>query len=215
LNYDLWLGPAPWRPYNKQRVHYYFRFFWDYSGGQMTNWGAHHLDIAQWGLGMDGSGPVAIEASATFDPEKRYEVPQAFKITYKYANGVTVICESPSKKTGTQFEGDQGMIYVNRGVLESTPEELADEARRKIGQSPKVKNHHQNWIECLKSRQLPICDVAIGHRSATVCHLGNIAVRTGKKLQWDPAKEQILGDAELAKWVSKPYRAPWQLPDIS
>lgn len=214
LDYDLWLGPAPWRPYNKQRVHYYFRFFWDYSGGQMTNWGAHHLDIAQWGLGMDESGPVEIQATGAYDREKRFEVPQSFKITYKYANGVTMLCESPSKMTGTVFEGDKGMIFVNRGVLDSNPQEIADEALQQIGKAPKVKSHHQNWLECIKSRRLPVCDVAIGHRSATVCHLGNIAVRTGKTIQWDPAKEQVIGDEELAKWTAKPYRAPWQLPKV-
>ena len=112
------------------------------------------------------------------------------------------------------FEGDKGTIFVNRGVLESNPQEIADEALQRIGQAPKFKSHHQNWLECIKSRQLPVCDVAIGHRSATVCHLGNIAVRTGKTIKWDPAKEQVVGDAELAKWADKPYRAPWQLPKV-
>src|SRR5947208_7860246 len=98
LDYDMWLGPAPQRPYNKQRVHYYFRFFWDYSGGQMTNWGAHHLDITQWALGMDESGPVEIDGKGEFDPEKRFETPVKFGITYKYANGVVVECQSPNPK---------------------------------------------------------------------------------------------------------------------
>jgi predicted dehydrogenase len=217
LDYDLWLGPAPYRPYNKHRVHYYFRFFWDYSGGQMTNWGAHHLDITQWGLGMDESGPVRIEATSEPDPGKRYEVPQSFQITYTYANGPRVICESPNKnsKLGARFEGEKGAIYVNRGALESDPEDLVE---RQLQDSDvrlyMSKNHHQNWIECIKSRKPPICDVAIGHRSATVCHLGNIAVRTGKKIVWDPAREEIMGDAELAKWATKAYRAPWTLPRV-
>lgn len=237
LNYDLWLGPAPYRPYNKHRVHYYFRFFWDYSGGQMTNWGAHHLDITQWALGMDDSGPVQITGRGDYDPEKRFEVPSAFEITYRYANGVVVECRSPKPKispliperkaqameildgkdefTGCIFEGDKGLLYVNRGVIRAWPEEILDEPLKdtdvRLYKSPQ---HHENWLECIKSRKLPICDVAIGHRSATVCHLGNIAIRSGKKIQWDPVKEVVVGDTSLASYVSKPYRAPWKLPRV-
>jgi predicted dehydrogenase len=213
----MWLGPAPYRPYNKHRVHYYFRFFWDYSGGQMTNWGAHHLDITQWGLGMDESGPVEIEATCELDKQKRYEVPENFNITYRYANGTVVECNSGGNKfkMGARFEGEKGWIYVNRGALECGPEEILEEPLKdgdvRLYAS---KNHHQNWLDCIKSRKAPICDVAIGHRSATVCHLGNIAVRTGKKIQWDPAMQQIVGDAELAKWTTKAYRAPWKLPEV-
>ncbi|MCS7091423.1 MAG: Gfo/Idh/MocA family oxidoreductase [Verrucomicrobiota bacterium] len=237
LDYDFWLGPAPWRPYNKHRVHYYFRFFWDYSGGQMTNWGAHHLDIAQWGLGMDGSGPVEIRGTGEFDPQKRFEVPAAFSITYRYANGVLVECRSPralitellpdraqearqllngrDEFTGCIFEGERGLLYVNRGVISAWPEEILEQA---IGDSDlrayASRNHHQNWLDCIRTRALPICDVAVGHRSATVCHLGNIAVRTGRVVRWDPVQERILGDADLARWVSKPYRPPWSLPKL-
>ncbi len=237
LNYDLWLGPAPSRPYNKQRVHYYFRFFWDYSGGQMTNWGAHHLDITQWALGMDDSGPVEIDGRGKFDPEKRFEVPSAFDITYKYANGIVVECKSPTPKvsalipdrkqqaqdilngkdefTGCIFEGEKGLLYVNRGVIRVWPEEIFDEPLKgsdvRLIQSTE---HHRNWLECIKSRKLPICDVAIGHRSATVCHLGNISIRVGRKLNWDPKKEEIVGDAEAAKRATYAYRAPWKLPEV-
>ncbi len=214
LDYDLWLGPAPARPYNVQRVHYYFRFFWDYSGGQMTNWGAHHLDITQWGLGMDESGPVEIEARADFDPQKRYEVPSWFDSTYTYANGVKVLC-GQSHRIGTTFEGQDGLIYVDRGKLESTVKDVlttplaADEVHL-----PESKNHHQNWLDSIKTRKLPICDVAIGHRSATICHLGNMAVRLGRKIKWDPAKEQIIGDEEASKRLSYTYRVPWKLPEV-
>lgn len=237
LDYDLWLGPAPARPYNPQHVHYYFRFFWDYSGGQMTNWGAHHLDITQWALGMDDSGPTEIVGRGDFDPEKRFEVPTAFEITYKYANGVVVECQSPVPKvapliperkeqameilggnadfTGCIFEGEKGLLYVNRGVVRVWPENIFETP---IHDSDlrlyKSKEHHENWLDCIKSRQLPICDVAIGHRSATVCHLGNIAIRTGRKIQWDPVQETIVGDVAAAKLTTKEYRAPWKLPEV-
>lgn len=215
LDYDFWLGPAPKRPYNANRVHYLFRFFWDYSGGQMTNWGAHHLDIAQWGLGADESGPVEIEGSAVYHPEGLYETPEKFDITYRYADGTTILCSSGTGKYkgGTLFEGDKGSLFVSRGALETTPDEILeeplDEHCVKLYAS---RNHYQNWLECIKSRKDPICSVETGHRSATVCHLGNIAVRSGKQVRWDPCKQQIVGDAKLADWVSRPYRAPWKLP---
>ena len=237
LDYVMWLGPAPARPYNKQRVHYYFRFFWDYSGGQMTNWGAHHLDIAQWGLGMDDSGPVEITGKGEFDPEKRFEVPSAFALTYKYGNGVVVECQSPVPKvaplipdrkeqameildgktdfTGCIFEGEKGLLYVNRGVVRVWPEEVFEEPIKDTDiRLYKSTQHFQNWLECIKTRKLPICDVAIGHRSASVCHLGNIAIRTGRKIQWDPVKEEIVGDAGAARLTGKEYRAPWKLPQV-
>ena len=216
LNYDLWLGPAPLRPYNPNHVHYTFRFFWDYSGGQMTNWGAHHLDIAQWGLGMDDSGPVEIvpEGTPVYDPQKRYETPQKFEVRYRYANGTELLCSGGTGKYrgGTLFEGEKGSIFVSRGALESTPEEILEEPLDdKCVKLYVSSDHHQNWLDCIKSRKDPVCSVDVGHRSASVCHLGNIAVRTGKKLVWDPQQQQVVGDAELAKWVSRPYRLPWKL----
>ncbi|HWX22887.1 MAG TPA: Gfo/Idh/MocA family oxidoreductase [Candidatus Binatia bacterium] len=235
LDYDFWLGPAPARPYNKQRVHYYFRFFWDYSGGQMTNWGAHHLDIAQWALGMDESGPLEIAARGEFDPEKRFEVPARFAITYQYAGDVMLECRSPDARvtnllpekkdeamkilegkdqfTGCIFEGEKGLLYVNRGTVRAWPEEIFEQPLKENDvRLYASKEHHENWLECIKSRKLPICDVAIGHRSATVCHLGNIAIRSGKALKWNPVQEEFVGDADCAKWLNRPYRAPWSLP---
>lgn len=215
LDYDFWLGPAPFRPYNPKHVHYNFRFFWDYSGGQMTNWGAHHLDIAQWGLGMDESGPVSIEGKAKFNAQKLFEVPEWCEVNYEYANGIKLIC-GQSQKGGTTFEGTDGTIHVSRDVLEVKPEKLGDEPLTASDvHLYESKDHHGNWLDCIHSRKLPICDVAIGHRSASVCHLGNIAIRSGKKIKWDPVKEQIVGDDEVAKMTSRHYRAPWSLPVTS
>lgn len=214
LDYDMWLGPAPQRPYNVKRVHYNFRFFWDYSGGQMTNFGAHHIDIAQWGLGMDESGPVAVEGAATFGTEKGYEVTQSCRITHTYSTGVKMIVGQGEKDCpgGVTFVGSEGTIFVDRGKIVGTPEELVKQALKEDDVRLYVsKNHHQNFLDCIKSRKLPICDVEIGHRSATVCHLSNIAVRLGRRIQWDAANEQIVGDAEAAKWISRPYREPWKL----
>lgn len=217
LDYERWLGPAPWRPYNQNRVHYLFRFFWDYSGGQMTNWGAHHLDITQWALGMDDSGPIEVTGSAVYHAAKLYETPEKFDATYKYANGTVVECSSGTGKFkgGCTFEGEKGTLHVTRGTIQSTPADILQQPLD--AQSVRLyesANHFQNWLECIKSRRDPICKVEIGHRSSTVCHLGNIAIRSGKKVVWDPKKEVIVGDAELARWATRPYRAPWQLPAI-
>jgi predicted dehydrogenase len=210
LDYDFWLGPAAKKPYNARHVHYDFRFFWDYSGGQLTNWGAHHLDIVQWALGMDDSGPVSIEGTAKYHAQHWYEVPESFELAYNYADGLTVSC-GQKYKGGVTFEGDKGSLFVTRGKIEATPAEILKNPRvtEHLYES---KNHHANWLECIKTRKAPICDVAIGHRSATVCHLGNIALRSGRKITWDPAKETIVGDSEALSMLSRPYRAPWVLP---
>ncbi|MDG3005338.1 Gfo/Idh/MocA family protein [Paludisphaera mucosa] len=217
LDYAAWLGPAPERPYNEKRVHYLFRFFWDYSGGQMTNFGAHHLDIAQRALGRDESGPAAIEATATFNKDGWFEVAETSRIVYTYDDGVRLVClQGEGSGHSVQFEGETGSIGVSRGSIASTPKELIHEPLGEKDVHLQVsKNHHQNWLDCIRSRERPICDLAVGHRSATVCHLGNIAIRTGRKIAWDPKAETIVGDPEAAAMLSRPYRAPWRLPEAS
>jgi predicted dehydrogenase len=216
LDYNTWLGPAPLRPYNVKRVHYNFRFFWDYSGGQLTNFGAHHLDIVQWALGMDESGPVAIEGTPRHHRDHWYEVPESFDLAFTYASGVRVLCgQANGTRVGVTFEGDRGRLFVNRGIIEANPPELL---RAALGEGdtrlPVSRNHHQNWLDSIASGSRPICDVEIGHRSATVCHLGAIALRTGRRITWNPATETVTGDAEQAAHVERPYRAPWRLPVI-
>jgi predicted dehydrogenase len=217
LDYDRWLGPAPWRPYNEKRVHYNFRFWWDYSGGQMTNWGAHHLDIAHWGLGMDDSGPVSVEGSASFHPEMVHEVTETLRITYTYANGVTVICGQGQKdiESGTRFIGTEGEVYVNRGKLRTSPKELAALSPDNYGKKnipvllKKSRDHTIDFLDCVRSRDLPICDVEIGHRSATVCHLGNIVARLGRSVRWDPSGEKVIGDTQAQSMIDRAYRPPY------
>lgn len=216
FDFDRWLGPAPWRSYNKNRVHYLFRFYWDYSGGQQTNFGAHHLDIAQWGLGMDESGPVHVEGSGVYHPDNWYETPDTTEIRYTYANGVVLTARqklnTKNVDQGTEFIGDKGSLFVYRGGMVVTPRELLKGVEMpKITSSQANFSHVNNFFDCVKSRKTPAADVAIGHRSATVCHLGNIAVRTKKKITWDPKTETIVGDTEVSKWLTKEYRKPWVL----
>ncbi|MHC5538813.1 gfo/Idh/MocA family oxidoreductase, partial [Singulisphaera rosea] len=215
LDYNFWLGPAPERPYNPKRVHYLFRFFWDYSGGQMTNFGAHHLDIAQWGLDRDESGPVAIEAKATFQKDGWYEVPESSQTVFTYDDGVRLICDQGKDnkaREGCTFEGKDGWLYVSRSKIESNRKGLVETP---LGKDDvhlyKSADHYENWLECIKTREKPICDVAIGHRSATVCHLANIAIRAGRPIRWDPSREEIVGDTETAAMQRRPYRSPWKL----
>jgi predicted dehydrogenase len=215
LNYDLWLGPAPQRPYNVNRVHYNFRFFWDYSGGQMTNFGAHHIDIAQWALGADDSGPIAAEGTATYPADKRLcEVTQTCRVTLTYANGAQVIVGQEQKDIpgGVTFVGEKGRIFVDRKKI--VPSDEAILQAKLPANAVKLyvsKNHPQNWLDSIKSRELPVADVEIGHRTATACHLANMAVRVGRRIEWDPSKEQVVGDAEAAALASRPYREPWKL----
>ncbi|MBN9121721.1 MAG: Gfo/Idh/MocA family oxidoreductase [Planctomycetes bacterium] len=217
LDFDRWLGPAPERKYNANRVHYLFRFFWDYSGGQQTNFGAHDLDITQWALGMDDSGPATVEGTATFNKDGWFETPETAKITYTYANGVPVRCTlgAGGNPGGVTFEGEKGTIYVKRGSISVTlnGEKVADPYKLPTGETKLYVSpgHFADWLACIKSRKLPICDVEIGHRSATVCHLGNIAVRTGRKITWDAKAETISGDKDAAALLTKAYRKPWAL----
>ena len=214
LDYDFWLGPAPQRPYNDSRVHYFFRFFWDYSGGQMTNFGAHHLDIAQWALGTDDSGPIATEGTGEFHPRNWHEVTEKCRVTHTYADGTQVIVGQQQAEipVGVTFVGERGKLFVNRGKLIADPMDLLEfEPEADAIRLTESTNHHENFLACVKSRERPICDVEIGHRSATVCHLGNIAIRLGRKLRWDPAREQFMDDDEANTWLARPYRSPWSL----
>ena len=212
LDYDRWLGPAPKKPYNAKHVHYLFRFFWDYSGGQMTNFGAHHLDIVQWALGKDESGPLEITGTGKYHKDGWYEVPEKFEVTYTYERGVKVIAGQDQPPGGVTFEGEHGNLYVTRSKIEC--DQNPDILKAEIPEKYRVTvsdNHFQNWVDCIKSREKPIADVAIGHRSATVCHLGNMAVRTGRKILWNAEREQVQGDDEAQAMLSRPYREPWEL----
>jgi predicted dehydrogenase len=208
LDWDFWLGPAPKRPYNSvlspRGVHQHFpnwRAYREYSGGMMTDWGAHHFDIAQWGLGMDASGPVDIIPPS--DPKAESG------LRYRYANGVEMIHGNP-KGGGVLFTGTEGTVFVDRGKLETQPETLKSEKIPDSGvRLYKSNNHYNDFLQAMRSRKPPICDVEVGCRSVTVCHLGNLAYLNHRRLQWDPAKEQFVGDAEANQWLDPRKRAPW------
>jgi predicted dehydrogenase len=210
FDYDLWLGPAPWEPYTPKRCHYEFRFMLDYSGGQVTNWGAHHIDIAQWGLGMDESGPVEIEGKGEFPTSGLFTTATKVHFETTYASGTKLTCETGG--SGTRFEGADGWIHVDRGKLETQPDSLKKEiiAPTEI-QLYRSRDHKQNFLDCIKSRKDPIANAETGHRTSTLCHLGNIAMLLGRKLKWDPRKEQFIGDEHANRMCSRTMRSPWRL----
>jgi myo-inositol 2-dehydrogenase/D-chiro-inositol 1-dehydrogenase len=220
LNYDMWLGQAPWAAYTEKRVHpqkNYDRPGWlrisDYGAGMITGWGAHHNDIAQWGMGTEYTGPVEIEGQAEFPKDGLWDVHGDFRIEYTYANGVKVICADNKKnKQGVVFEGTEGWVYVRRGFIDAQPKSLLTST---IGPNEihlyKSNNHKANWLECIKSRAETIAPAEIGHRSCTVCLLGDIAMRLGRKLRWDPDKEQFIGDEQANRMLWRPMRSPWKL----
>ncbi|OHB63539.1 MAG: oxidoreductase [Planctomycetes bacterium RBG_13_50_24] len=220
LDYDFWLGPAPWAAYTEKRVHPqkdYDRPGWlriaAYGAGMITGWGAHHNDIAQWGMGTEYTGPVEIQGQTEYPKDGLWDVHGDFSIEYTYANGVKVICTDNIKnKQGVVFEGSEGWVYVRRGFIDAQPKTLLDST---IGSDEirlcKSDNHKSNWLECIKSRAETIAPVEIGHRSCTVCLLGEIAMRLGRKLKWDPDTEQFVGDDQANRMLWRPMRSPWKL----
>lgn len=210
FDYEMWLGPVPYRPYYEAACHYAFRFVSASSGGQMTNWGAHNLDIVQWALGMDASGPVRVSGSGVFPSSGLFDTPDQVDVIWEYANGVKVRCT-----TGTphcRFSGSEGAIEVGRGHFEATPDTLSDVTftDRDI-QLYRSDDHMGNFLDCIRTRRDPICPPETGHRSATVCHLGNIAIRLGRALEWDPVQECFINDNEANAMRSRPMRSPWSL----
>ena len=227
FDYDLWLGPAPKAPFHAGRCFYRFRFIRDYSGGQTTNFGAHSFDIAQCALGMDGSGPVEFEdADSKWPPPGGlYNTAAEVHFRARYANGVELECVTRKPFWGVRFEGTEGWINFEYGGMKSHPESIAaskiaageihlpvanPEGGAKVGKDL-IFDHVSNFIAAVKSRRDPIEPVEVGHRSATICHLGNIAMLLKRKIRWDPAKEEIVGDAEAAAMLARPMRAPWRL----
>jgi predicted dehydrogenase len=225
LNWDMWLGQAPKVEYIPQRCHYEFRWWYEYSGGKMTDWGAHHVDIAQWAIGMDNSGPLSVEGTAkhpvpfkdgypTVDNE--YNTAIEFLVTCMFPNGVEMVIRHDTDN-GILFEGTEGKFFVNRGKLEGKPVDdlkekpLPEDAIAKVYKGKQPTSHMQNFFDCIKTREQPISDVYTHHRAMTTCHLANIAIRIGRKLQWDPETEQIVGDKDAQQWQAREQRKGYEI----
>jgi predicted dehydrogenase len=222
LDWNFWLGPTPETEYlylregkaNPQtNCHYDFRWFYTWSGGKMTDWGAHHLDIGQWAMDRDGSGPISVEGHGTPpNPAPRsYSCHKDFEVTYTYDDGAVMVAMSTGEN-GVKIEGEDGKwIFVGRSKLTASDKKLLDEPLPKDAKRLQVSGGHmKNFFDCVKSGEKPICNVEIGASSVIICHLGTTALRLGKKIGWDPKAHKFDSDDANAM-LSRPYRAPWKL----
>lgn len=214
LDWDLWLGPAPWAPYTRDRVHFNFRWIEDYSGGIICDWGTHLFDTAQWALDVERSGPVEIEGTGTFWSGGLYNTVKDYDVTFRYANGVEMTCKPGNPSI--RFIGTEGWVGNTgwRGDLEASSDAIKN---AKIGPEEihlytNPQGEHHDFLQCVKSRNDPYFPVDLGHRVSTVCHLANIALKLGRKLRWDPEREEFVGDdtANQLRRV-RPMRPPWKL----
>lgn len=227
LNWDFWQGQTPNIAYVPERCHFSFRYWYTYSGGTMTDWGAHHNDIALWGMGMEHSGPSTIEGRQLIEPiPGGFTAASQYEVHYTYANGVKHKCMSttingpagnvlrPAKPgelpNGVKFEGPEGWIFVTRGKIEASRPELLSEPLTSKTVSLYVSNNHMgNFFDCIRSRKAPIAEAVNGHRSVSVCHLGVLAIRLGRKLSWDPVNERFVDDKDADSYLSREMRKPW------
>jgi predicted dehydrogenase len=225
LDWNLWQGQTPDVPYAPERTHYTFRWWQAYSGGQLTDWGAHHVDIARWAIGAE---PVEIEGTATYPATPDgYDVPIDFSVRYRFANGVEMTVADHGRN-GILFTGSEGRLFVNRENLSGKPvDDLKDRPLpresftlydfdnrtrpERSGKIDAIVNHMGNFFDCVAARRQPIADVEAGHRSVSVCHLGNIACRLGRKLAWDPAAERFVSDADADAMLARPQRQGFEV----
>ncbi|MFK7818403.1 MAG: Gfo/Idh/MocA family oxidoreductase [Planctomycetaceae bacterium] len=239
LNWDLWLGQAPMVDYRSKpakrwpnsRCHYEFRWWYEYSGGKMTDWGAHHVDIAQWAMALDHTGPVSVEPVMAKFPvpykdgrptdDSQYNTATRFDVKVMFANGMELrirdTAEDLGFKNGIMFQGTKGRFFVNRGKLTGLPVEQLEEnpldpaTMTKLYKGKKPGSHMRNFFECIATREQPISDVDTHHRAMTTCHLANISTRLGRTLNFDPETEMIVGDDDAAQWQSREQRKGYEI----
>jgi myo-inositol 2-dehydrogenase / D-chiro-inositol 1-dehydrogenase len=225
LNWDLWQGQTPDVPYIEERCHYTFRWWLEYSGGKMTDWGAHHLDIAQWGI---GEPPAEVDGQGKYpDVQDGYNVPVDYVVTYRYPGGV-VMTVADEGRNGITFTGSEGRIFVNRGTIAGRPVAALEQSPlprekfsqygddnldrpKRMGKLDAIVNHMGNFFDCVRSRRQPISDVVSQHQSATTCHLGNISMQLGRPLKWDPSAERFVDDAAADGLLKREQREGFEV----
>ena len=213
FDYDMWLGPAPWAPYTRDRCHWNFRWIFDYSGGMLTDWGAHLLDGAQWGNDTEHTGPVEVEGRGVFCQGGLYDTAREYHLQYTYADGVKLFVDSG--EPSLRFEGTEGWVGNRgwRGKLEASRPAILDSA---IGPNDVhlytcPGGEQRNFLDCIKSRQACYFPPEIGQRCFTIAHIGNIAMRLGRKLRWNPEEERFVNDDEANRMLRRTARSPWDL----
>jgi len=226
LDWEKWQGPAQKQDYIKERAHYQFRWWYEYSGGKMTDWGAHHVDIAQWAIGMDHSGPLTVEGLQAEHPvclkngmpvqTDRYNCANRFTVKAHFPNGVEMYIKSHGAN-GITFKGTKGQIFVSRGKLSGDAvdalkdDPLSEDAILKVYKGRQPTAHMEDFFNSIKTREDPISDVYTHHRAMTTCHLANIAIRLNSKLEWSPITEQITNDKALNSWLSRKPRKGYEI----
>lgn len=213
LDYDFWLGPAPWKPYIADSVHFGWRFVLDTGGGEMTDRGAHVLDLVQFIHNSDDEGPVELSARGRRSASPVFDAFMDFEFEYRYRDGVRVRGRSEGDR-GLKLIGTQGWVFIqiHGGRLEADPPSLLRERirpdERRAERSP---GHYRNFLDCVRSRRRPIAHEEIGHRTASLCHLLNASMELGRPLRWDPVRERVIGDDEAQRWLRRPMRHPWTM----
>lgn len=215
LDYHLWQGPAPERPYTEARCHFNFRWVNDYAPGYITDWGAHFIDVAQWGAGMDETTPVEVEAHDVKRRDKGiYNAPEEYRIAYRYANGVkmTMFSTTDTATYGTKFIGSKGWIFTENDKLQAgDPNILRIKPSGSEVRLFESKHHHRNFIDAVLSRGQVAAPAPIAHRAATTCYLGSIAAALKRPLKFDPVSEKFTGDEEANAMLSRSMREPWRI----
>lgn len=214
LDYDFWIGPAPFAPYAVERVHKNWRWHLDYGGGQLMDWIGHHNDIAHWGLGFDNTGPISVDGHGDYPKNGFRDTAVKYWVECEYRTGVKSIIAGGYRniRGGTRWIGDKGWVYVTRGgVIETEPKSLL---REQFGPNEvhlyRSSNHFRNFLDCVKSREQTITPCETAHRSATPGHLGQISMLLGRKLKFNPDTEEIIGDETASSMLSRAYRTPWR-----
>jgi predicted dehydrogenase len=216
LDYDFWIGPSRWSPYCDLRTHWNWRWQLDYGGGQLMDWIGHHADIADWGMGWDKTGPIEVEGKGDYPAEGIWDAATTYYFVAKYRGGVEMHVANGGNQGiqgGTKWIGENGhWVWVDRGGLDANPKSLLQEHigpnETHLFRSP---GHHREFLDCVKTRHPTITPAETAHRSASIGHLGQIAMRLGRKIRWNPDTEQILDDPTATRMLSTPMRAPWHV----
>lgn len=211
FDYDMWLGQAPEAPYTPDRCHYHFRWIFDYSGGTLTDWGAHLNDVAQWANDTERTGPIAVEGRGVFPREGLFNTALEWEVRYEYANGVVLWCRNG--QPGIRIDGADGWVACGWDTLEASSPELLKTVigPNEIHLRTCAQREQRDFLDCVKTRLPTYAPAEIGHRTATICHIGNIAMLTGRRLRWNPDTETFADDETANRMLSRPMRAPWKL----
>jgi predicted dehydrogenase len=215
FDYDLWVGPARWFPYREAAVHMNWRWNMAFGGGQLMDWVGHHVDIAHWGLGFEGTGPVSVAASGEYAAGGIYDSAVRYRVDALYADGTRLVVAGgfPEIWQGTKWVGERGWIWVDRGSVRSEPASLWREV---IGPGEvrlkRSRDHYRDFLDCVRSRAETVAPCEAAHRSASVGHLGVAALGTRRVLRWDPGREKLIDDDGAERFLRRTYRAPWDLP---